>query len=318
MSTSRFVSPRDAGHAFSRRALLSSAAGSALVALSACSNPLGSTSSDDLGGGGLGIMAPKHQPIFVVTSYTNTNSSGLDSNITYEVDDHGNRISASGTQNTYKSDENGKMTKEVEEYSFTTTFTVDENGWTTDWETTGDTDEHSGKGHTDYEFNDDGTLAKQVAIDPDDGTEESTTEYEYDADGNLTKKTTTSPSTDGSSTYVSTVLLNADGFVTERDSEGGEVTSTSTYEYETDDDGVVTAANISADYGQGDPLHSRLEFEYDDEGNVSKVTSKMETVESMMSGKTSYHATGDSEYTYQRITDPSDAAVFTASTKPVW
>ena len=316
MSTSS-PAPHFAAHSLSRRALLSSAAGGTVVALSACSNPLGPTSPDGSGDGGLGILTPKHQPVFVTASYKNTSASGLDADVTYELDDHGNRISASGTQSTHKSDENGKMTEEVEEYSFTTTFTVDANGWTTDWETTGDTDEHSGKGHIDYEFNDDGTLAKQVAIDPDDGTEGSTTEYEYDADGNLTKKTTTSPSTDGSSPYVFTVLYDADGFVTERDDEG-EATSTSTYEYETDDDGIVTAANISNDYGQGDPLRSRLEFEYDDDGNISKVTSKIETVESMMgNGKVSYHAIGDFEYTYQRITDPSDAAVFNAHIKPI-
>lgn len=317
MSTSSPV-PHFGAHSLSRRALLSSAVGGTLAALSACSNPLGFTSPDSSGDGGLGVLAPKHQPIFVTASRKHTDSSGLDSDVTYELDDHGNMISASGTRSDHKRDENGKSTQEVEEYSFTTTFAVDENGWTTDWETTGDTDEHSGKGHYDLEFNDDGTLARRVATNPDDGTEVSTVEYEYDADGNLTKETTTSSSKDGSSTYVSTMLFNTDGFVTETDDEGDGFTSTSTYEYETDDDGVVTAANISNDYGQGDPLRSRLEFEYDDDGNISKVTTKMESFTGTSSGgKTSYHATGDSEYTYQWITDPSDAAVLGASTRPI-
>lgn len=318
MSINSPISPRDVSHVLSRRALVSSAAGGALALLSACSNPL----SDGSGDGGLGAVAPKHQPIFVTASRKNTNSSGLDSDITYELDDHGNVVSASGTASIYKSDENGKPTQEVEEYSLTITFTVDENGWATDRETTSNTDtgEHSDKIHIDHEFNDDGTLAKKTLVDSDDSSQVSSTEYEYeyDDDGNLAKETMTYSSTDGSSTYVDTTLYNADGFVTEMDHEGGSTTSTSTYEYETDDDGVVTAANISEDFGQSHPLRSRLEFEYDDDGNISKVTSKIETVESMMGdGTISYQTNGNSEYTYQRITDPSDAAVFDAATKPV-
>ena len=318
MSTSSPV-PHPGVYSLSRRALLSSAAGGALVALSACSNPLGSTSSGSSGDGGLGVVAPKHQPIFAVASHKNTNSSGLDSDITYELDDHGNVISASGTSSRNKRDENGKLTDEVEEYSFTTTYTIDGNGWRTDWETDADNDKYSNKGHYDLEFNDDGTLAKQVVTNPDDDTEGSTAEYEYDADGNLTKQTETNPSNDGSSDYVMTTTYNADGFVTEIDDTGGSFTSTSTYEYETDDEGTVTAANILDDYGTGQPFHSRIEFEHDDDGNISKVTTKTETYTGASdNSKISYQTSANSEYTYQRVSDPSDAAVFYASIKPIW
>lgn len=239
---------------------------------------------------------PTEQPVWVVSKQTNTYTADEDSStvtFAYERDEQGNILT---------------MTTDAGEAGITVeTRAYDEDGYYTSSETTIGDDVTS----ITYQLtkDDQGRLTKR------EGSDGSVTEYTYDADGNLVSTTLTKPYTytdenDNSADYSYQLQMDYDasGLLVRSHVQSVGNSQISEKTYERDDQGrpvTVTTRTWSEDEN-GEPLgdyvdETTVSVEYDDNGNVVRVTQETE-------GYTSV-----TEYEYVQVAQPSMGAKAEAS-----
>lgn len=239
---------------------------------------------------------PTEQPVWMLSKQTNTYTADEDSStvtFAYERDEQGNLLT---------------MTTDAGEAGITVeTRTYDEDGYYTSSETTIGEDVTS----ITYQLTKDeqGRLTKR------EGSDGSVTEYAYDAEGNLASTSLTKPFTytdenDNEADYSYQVQMDYDasGLLTKAhvQSVGNSQVTERTYERDEQGRPVTVTTRTWSEDENGEPLNDYVEettvsVEYDDNGNVVRVTQEAE-------GYTSV-----TEYEYVQVAQPSKGAKDEAS-----